>query len=112
MIDLIDWKWRGLPGHFCSADKCKFRLCTDIGKYRISTVGAMYINGILKDIGLENHYETMVFKLNKEGQIEEYIEIDGDKLYLGGKRKQSDESWDKKAEQMHITFCLKYAELQ
>lgn len=56
---------RGWAGHFICAENCKFRRntlleCGDI-KVVVSTVGAMYLNGKLEEIGLNRHYETMAF---------------------------------------------------
>jgi hypothetical protein len=113
MIPRSKWKYKGLPGHFCAVGRCRFRLCTDIGEYRISTVGAMYDNDSSKEmseIGLDRHYETYVFKLDNTGNILDFSEIDGD----GIKKKKKDDPYecDKKAEIMHNEFCLKYAKLQ
>lgn len=61
---------RGWAGHFICADDCKFRRNTllECGDTRIvvSTVGAMYQNGKLKEIGLNRHYETMAFYVSEE----------------------------------------------
>lgn len=59
---------RGWAGHFICSDRCKFRRntlleCGDI-KIVVSTVGAMYLNGKLEEIGLNRHYETMAFHVD------------------------------------------------
>lgn len=111
MIEQKDWIWRGLPGHYCCADDCIFRLCTDVGKYRISTVGAMYwdVNGkrVLKQIGYQRHYETMVFVL--DGDKMNLTEIDMDGIYCG-EVESSNEDFDEQARQIHIKMCEKYAQ--
>lgn len=106
MIPQSEWKWHGLPGHFISADKCVFRLHTTVGEYKISTVGALYRNGVLEEIGLDRHYETYVF------HIPSYSEVDSEGLYLGPKTKHSTEIWDMKAEEMHLAMCFKWAKKQ
>jgi len=60
---------RGWPGHYCVADKCRFRRNTllELDEVRIvvSTVGCRFgvRNGRhqIVEIGLERYYETMVF---------------------------------------------------
>lgn len=61
---------RGWAGHFICADDCKFRRNTLL-EYNgigivVSTVGAMYRNGNLEEIGLGRHYETMAFYVDEE----------------------------------------------
>jgi len=64
MIPQEKWKWFGHPGHYCCADRCLFHLCTQVGKYLISSVGEMpnSANTGLVDIGCNRKYEAMVFK--------------------------------------------------
>lgn len=111
MIDKQDWIWRGLAGHFCAADNCIFTLCTDIGKYRISTVGAMYWREggrrVLKELGYKRHYETMVFLRNGDHVSMQELDIDG--IYCGDGVTLSNAEYDEKARQMHIKMCEKYA---
>ena len=61
---------RGWAGHFICADSCKFRRNTLL-EYNdkaivVSTVGAMYLNGKLEEIGVNRHYETMAFYVDKD----------------------------------------------
>lgn len=110
------WKWKGLAGHFICASKCAFKLCTVIGEFVVSSVGAMYVerNGkhVLETIGYARHYETQVFfKLN-----DDTIDLDlgiafMDGLYIGDDKLNSDFTWDAKAEKMHMDMCLKVASL-
>lgn len=112
MIEVSMWKWRGLPGHFVLSDKCMFRLCTDIGDYRISTVGALYQKAEdleMSKLGYDRHYETMVFKL-KNGKILNYEELYFDSLYK--ENKDSPYEMDEKAESMHMRMCWKIAEMK
>jgi len=39
MISQKDWKWFGTAGHFICAHHCRYHLCTQVGKYLVSTVG-------------------------------------------------------------------------
>ena len=120
MIPRQYWKWKGLPGHFICANDCVFRLHTQIGKYKISTVGAMYKDEReLIEIGLSRHYETMVFEINGDGlEIDmKGIEVDKKTISLLKRnisrfREAMENIYDVKAEQMHIEMCEKYARLQ
>jgi len=60
---------RGWSGHFCCAQSCLFRRntlleCGDI-KVVVSSVGAMYLDGKLTEIGGGRHYETMAFYVDE-----------------------------------------------
>lgn len=39
MTNAARWKWFGHAGHFICGHKCRFHLCTQVGKYLVSTVG-------------------------------------------------------------------------
>jgi hypothetical protein len=76
MIEIIE---RGWAGHFCASSKCRFRRNTllvdkeqDVSVI-VSTVGAMYLQGELREIGAHRHYETMTFVATQDG---EYIDAD------------------------------------
>lgn len=112
MIKRKNWRWRGVPGHFICADRCAFRLSTEIGVYRVSTVGAFYaqpgVSSSMTMIGSDRHYETMVFRLNANG-VPEY----GEDVACEGFRHTGDPNEsDKRAEEMHERICLTYARLQ
>jgi hypothetical protein len=59
----------GFAGHLIVADSCRYHLTTDIGDYRISTVGA-YVRPDkpeeFSDIGYKRKYETLVFRLGDQ----------------------------------------------
>ena len=104
------WKWRCVVGHFILSNRCRFRLCTDIGNKRISTVGACYRYDHSKKmeiIGPYRHYETMVFKLREDGEIGDYNEIDIDGIELF--KNESPYNADKRAEKMHMWMCYKWS---
>ena len=64
-ISPSEWKWFGFPGHFISARNCRFRLCTQVGGYLVSTVGSYWPTigeGEEQEIGCGRKYETMVFR--------------------------------------------------
>ena len=63
----------GCPGHFIAADSCRWRRHTQVGKYRISTIGNYYNSkeerqklGADKD----SFFESMVFETTNEQQKE------------------------------------------
>jgi hypothetical protein len=58
----------GCPGHFVLADKCRWRRHTQVGRYRISTVGDYRREpGAPRDTVNSSHYfETMVFETTDE----------------------------------------------
>ena len=99
---------RGWAGHFCCSDNCKFRRntlleCGDI-QIVVSTVGAMYINGTIDEIGLERHYETMAFHVDPKSG--EYKDIDVKRQVWfespwALKVKKTDKYIDLKANDMH-----------
>lgn len=112
MIPEKDWIWRGLPGHFILSKNCLFHLHTRVGQYRISTVGALYLNGELEmlEVGAGRHYETMVFVEGDDGEPETYSEIDCDGLM---KRPfMNPEECDMIAAKMHLEMCRKYARME
>lgn len=112
MIAPSEWEWRGLAGHFCSANDCRFHLCTRIGNVLVSTVGAYYPRDAeeMETIGLSHHYETYVFQLDANGEIESHAGIDFESLAL--QPGQDPYECDTIAEQMHMRMCLKWAEEQ
>lgn len=76
------WKWFGSPGHFICAKWCRFHLCTQVGKFLVSTIGEyvhprhgkgsekdeqkwLELNWPGEDIGYGRKYETMVFRTGK-----------------------------------------------
>ncbi len=101
MIKREEWIWKGLPGHFICANKCIFRLHTVIGKYRISTVGAMYEGNKMEEIGLNRHYETFVFIGDGCKEIDsEGVDLkDFKDPYLA----------DEQASKNHMRMCEKYS---
>lgn len=56
---------RGWAGHYICADRCKFRRNTlvEYGDERIvvSTVGALFVDGQMEQVGDGRYYETMAF---------------------------------------------------
>lgn len=92
------------------AKDCLFRMCTDVGRYKISTIGALYQNSKMETIGCDRHYATFVFRIDRDGVILDHFELDSDGVYL--EKKMSPYDADDAAERMHIKMCAKYAELQ
>ena len=54
----------GYPGHFICATSCRFHLTTQVGKYLISTVGALFYptSEKMQEIGCGRMFETFVLK--------------------------------------------------
>ncbi len=106
-VPINEWKWKGLPGHLCVVSDCIFRLHTQVGDYKISTVGAYYPKNSnkkkMEEIGLDHHYETYVFKGDS------MIEIDRGTINLKKDANNNPNKADELAEKMHFDFCLKYA---
>ena len=103
-----EWVWHGAAGHNSESDKCKFHLCTDIGQYRISTVGRYHPEGVGRSSpmkatanGCPYGYTTYVFKIGASPWEEH---LDSDKVELDG-------ATDEKAERMHMQMCEKWAGL-
>ena len=64
------WKWYGHAGHFICGHKCRFHLCTEVGKYLVSTVGELpkfndKMDGFERLGAGPEIYETMVFEAGK-----------------------------------------------
>jgi hypothetical protein len=53
----------GCAGHFICSDNCGWRRHTQVGNYRISTVGDLYIEDkrVTVGCGETDYFETMVF---------------------------------------------------
>lgn len=62
-----NWRWIGFAGHLIVSESCLFRLCTDIGDFRVSTIGAYKQPGRAgwTEIGYNRLFETMVFQLGE-----------------------------------------------
>lgn len=56
---------RDFRGHFICSEYCKFFRTTDVGEYRVSTIGDFHPTrtGGRQEIGYKRFYETMVFRL-------------------------------------------------
>ena len=79
------WEWFGTSGHFICGEWCRFHLCTKVGRFLVSTVGA-YVplhrsggseiseakwlskNWPGERIGCDRFYETMVFEAGERCQ--------------------------------------------
>ena len=106
MIPRERWHWCGYGGHFIAADRCRLRMHTRVGAYRISTVGHYVVRGRIENVGAGRTFETMVFALRMDGSPEaepmnwsEAVEM----------RPYND---SRAAEAGHIALCEKYAAIQ
>ena len=50
-----DWKWFRHPGHFICARWCRFHLCTQVGKWLVSTVGEYWPERAVREIHAHCH---------------------------------------------------------
>lgn len=104
------WKWKGIAGHLIIANRCRFHLHTQIGPYKISTIGAYYQTGMsekMTEIGAGRDYETYVFT----GE-DNWSEIDANGISLDRDADSDPYKADELAEDMHMKMCMKYAEMQ
>jgi len=107
---ISEWQWFGNAGHLCVASKCRFHLCTKVGKYLVSTVGEYYQKGEggqPTDIGYKRLFETMVFKAGKPCNADicgkcGIPEISGSEMDFVGYNKAGD------AARGHMVKCRKW----
>lgn len=98
---------RGWAGHYCCAQRCLFRRNTllEYGntKVVVSSVGAMYLDGKLTEIGGGRHYETMAFYVDETSG--EYKDADVSReIYFdskGAMKWHKDGYPDNEANEMH-----------
>lgn len=69
-VPVQKWKWFGHAGHLLVASMCRFHLCTQVGRYLISTVGDYYPDGNEKKretigVGKGDYFETYVFNVRR-----------------------------------------------
>ena len=107
MIPQTKWQWFGYAGHFIAADSCHFRLCTQVGKYLISTVGEYFRENKREMIGSNRYLETMVFKAGESCKESSCMcgqpKIDGSELDFDGYNTAGE------ALKGHMKMCRKWA---
>jgi|TARA_Y100000310_G_scaffold103241_1_gene101550 hypothetical protein len=59
-----DWIWMPHAGHFILGHNCRFRLCTYVGKYIVSTVGELWQDTTCQKIHAEV-YDPKWYEENK-----------------------------------------------
>lgn len=109
-VPVEDWEWFGVAGHFICAHSCKFHLCTQVGKFLVSTIGEYTYDPESFDyieLGYQRKYETMVFKAGAKCVSKDcecgLPTIDGRELGFKGYNKRGD------AIKGHYAMCLKVA---
>lgn len=55
VVNQADWKWFGSAGHLIVAQWCRFHLCTQVGKYLVSTVGEYWPDVKVRKIHAKIH---------------------------------------------------------
>ena len=97
----------GCPGHFICAKDCRWRRHTQVGSYRISTVGDLYVKDEKERQTLgaspDSFFETMVFETEgtpepgSEGcgcmAVKSWSEIDGRRYTTAGEAQQGHEDY-------------------
>jgi hypothetical protein len=63
-----DWIWMAHPGHYRWADFCRFRLCTYVGNYIVSSVGEYLPNFTEDNLDKVNMIDSLIglAKIRKE----------------------------------------------
>lgn len=105
-----DWEWFGYAGHFICGHDCRFRMCTKVGNYLISTVGDLWSRDKRQTLGCgaDSFFETYVFKAGPRCQtpgcscgqptLADSSEIDGERCATAAE-----------AQALHLKYCEKYA---
>jgi len=100
----------GCAGHFICASDCRWRRHTQVGRYRISSVGDFFPRGRVKreTIGAWGYFETMVFKLTdkqsdgNEGcgcrEVESFEEVETQRYETAGEAQAGHERYVAKYE--------------
>jgi hypothetical protein len=103
----------GCPGHFIAASSCRWRRHTQVGNYRVSSIGDYFPKGLGTEretigAGDDAFFETMVFKTTKDLEtgnegcgcraVSSWSEIDGTRYATAGE-----------AQAGHEKFVAKYA---
>ena len=99
----------GCAGHFICAMDCHWRRHTQIGRYRISSVGDLYYQSEpqkRQTIGATGFFETMVFELtnklssNNDGcgcrEVKSWSAIDGERYETAGAAQKGHEKYVRK----------------
>lgn len=53
------WRWFGCAGHFICSQWCRFHLCTEVGRYLVSTVGEYVPDEPVREIHCQCHGITL-----------------------------------------------------
>jgi hypothetical protein len=53
------WKWYGHAGHFICSPWCQFHICTNVGKYLVSTVGEYMPDETVREITAQSKGVTL-----------------------------------------------------
>jgi len=67
-VEKSRWTWMPHAGHYIRGGECRFRLCTCVGRYIVSTVGELPSRADAREfepVGCGRLYETMVFRAVK-----------------------------------------------
>lgn len=101
----------GCPGHFIGASSCRWRRHTQVGLYRISSVGDLYwehepTKRVTLGAGEKSFFETMVFKTSTKRadgndgcgcrEVKDWSEVDGERYATAGEAQSGHERYVRK----------------
>jgi len=107
----------GCAGHLIVSNRCRWKRHTQVGNFRISTIGDYYYDGKRQslDYPANLYFETMVFKtLNEqeegnEGcgcmQVVSFSELDGERYATAGEAQQGHEKYINKYRRNSCPAC-------
>ncbi len=126
IVPQSEWEWFGDPGHFICGQWCRFHLCTKVGEWLVSTVGAyvhprhgmgsetkeaewLMDNWPGEDIGYNRKYETLVFRVT--GKCTDEACKCGMPTFDGSETDGEGYGTAGEAAAGHLALCLKYASI-
>ena len=95
----------GCAGHFIAANRCRWKRHTQVGNYRISSIGDYYLGDARQTIGAgpNSYFETMVFETTGElcggndgcgcRVVREWDELDGERYATAGEAQAGHERY-------------------
>jgi len=104
-----NWIWMPHPGHFIGADDCRYRLCTYVNGFIVSTIGEYYPDPSRPKQTLgtvdRDYFETMVFRAQKNDKCE----FCGCEYIMESTRELDCKRYAtcKEAKEGHMEFCWK-----
>ena len=98
---------RGIPGHFARAGNLGFSICTDIGPFRISSVGMYRPMGTYDKVSGGGYFDSRVFEIGTDDDVD-YSRCLTGAVVIDEPSPQS----VLRAEDNHEMLCRLYADVQ